>query len=73
MAILFEQVIQIPARFWMEAQGNYDEYKARLDYQIAINEAQNWAKDFPYAQMANFGWVPKTKIIKEKYCIFSNF
>jgi len=66
MAILFEQVIQIPARFWMEAQRNHDEYKARLDYQISINEAQEWAKDFPYPQMANFGWVPKTKKLKEK-------
>ncbi len=66
MAILFEQVLQIPGRFWLEAQRNYDEYKARIDYQTAIGNAQDWAKDFPYAQMANFGWVPKTKKINEK-------
>lgn len=66
MSILFEQVLQIPARFWLEAQKNYDEYQARLDYQIAIENALNWAKGFPYAEMANFGWVPKTKKIKEK-------
>lgn len=66
MAILFEQILQIPARFWLEAQRNFDEYKARVDYQAAIEDATDWAKNFPYAQMANFGWVPKTKKIKEK-------
>lgn len=66
MAILFEQVLQIPGKFWLEAQRNYDEYRARIDYQAAIDAATDWARDFPYANMASFGWVPKTVKIKEK-------
>lgn len=29
MSILFENVLKIPARFWMKLQGDYDEYLAR--------------------------------------------
>ena len=66
MAILFEQVLKIPAHFWMEAQRNFDEYQARLNYQNAIDEATEWAQSFPYAKMANFNWVPKTVKLREK-------
>lgn len=66
MAVLFEQVIDIPARFWLEAQRNYSEYKARIDYQEAIEKGKFWAKGFPYAQMAQLNWVPKTRKIEEK-------
>ena len=66
MAVLFEQVLDIPARFWLEAQRNYSEYRARLDYQNLIEEGISWAKQFPYAQMARLGWVPKTHKSTEK-------
>src|SRR5690606_14309551 len=61
MAILFEQVLKIPAHFWMEAQRNFDEYQARINYQNTIVEATDWAKDAPYAEMARLGWVEKTR------------
>ena len=74
MAILFEQVLKIPAHFWLEAQRNFDEYQARVNYQTSIDEAVNWAKTFPYARMASFGWVPKTIKIREKVIhLFSFF
>ena len=73
MAILFEQVLKIPSHFWLEAQRNFDEYQARLHYQNAITEAQIWAYTFPYAKMANLGWVPKTSKIKEKVIYLFNF
>jgi plasmid maintenance system antidote protein VapI/Zn-dependent peptidase ImmA (M78 family) len=66
MAILFEQVLKIPAHFWIEAQKNYDEYKARINYQKRIAEAGEWARSFPYAQMAKFGWVKPTRKLEEK-------
>lgn len=66
MAVLFEQVLKIPVHFWLEAQKNYDEYKARVSYQTNIENAINWASSFPYAKMANFEWVPKTLVAKEK-------
>ncbi len=73
MAVLFEQVLKIPAHFWLEAQRNFDEYQARVNYQYAIEEAQDWARVFPYAKMANLGWVPKTLKIKEKVIYLFNF
>ncbi|WP_282112343.1 ImmA/IrrE family metallo-endopeptidase [Maribacter stanieri] len=66
MAILFEQVLKIPAHFWIESQKNYDEYKARVDFQNNIDNAQEWASLFPYAKMASFGWVERTRKPKEK-------
>ncbi|APY10273.1 XRE family transcriptional regulator [Seonamhaeicola sp. S2-3] len=66
MAILFEQVLKVPAHFWMEAQKNYDEYKARIEFQKNIDSAKEWAKAFPYAKMANHGWVAATRKIEEK-------
>lgn len=66
MAILFEQVLEIPAQFWIEAQKNYDVYKARVDFQKNIENSIGWALAFPYAKMASFGWVLKTKRPIEK-------
>lgn len=66
MAVLFEQVLKIPVHFWLEAQKNYDEYKARINYQTKIEDAIDWASSFPYAKMAHFGWVPKTRRANEK-------
>lgn len=66
MAVLFEKVLKIPARFWLEAQRNYDEYNARKDYEERVLEAINWAKEAPYAMMAKLGWLPKTRTPREK-------
>ncbi len=73
MAILFEQVLKVPAHFWIESQKNYDEYKARLDYQENIEMAKEWVKTFPYAKMASLGWVPKTKKNEDKVINIFNY
>lgn len=73
MAVLFEQVLKIPVHFWLEIQKNYDEYKARISYQTNIKNAIDWASAFPYAKMANFEWVPKTRIVEEKVINLFNF
>lgn len=74
MAVLFEQVLNIPVHFWLEAQKNYDEYKARVSYQVNIENAIEWSTTFPYPKMANLGWVPKTRVAKEKVInLFSFF
>jgi len=73
MAILFEQVLKIPAHFWIEAQRNYDEYLARLNFQKNIDNSVEWAKQFPYTAMANLGWIPKTSKSKEKVINLFNY
>lgn len=66
MAVLFENVTQIPASFWINKQARYNEYVARMKQEEALIEAQEWAKEFPYAEMAKNNWVPATRKIEEK-------
>ncbi len=65
-AIKFENVTKIPAHFWISKQTAYDEYLAREKSKNTIEEALEWAKTFPYAKMAAYGWVPKTRNLNEK-------
>lgn len=66
MAILFEDVLQIPARFWLKQQYEYDEYIARQKRQSVIELAKDWAAAFPYAEMAKLGWIIPTRKVEEK-------
>ncbi|MCW0484562.1 ImmA/IrrE family metallo-endopeptidase [Gaoshiqia sediminis] len=66
MAVQFENVTRIPASFWINKQARYNEYVARLKQEQAIAEAEDWACEFPYAEMAKRGWVPPTRKKVEK-------
>lgn len=66
MAVKFEDVLDIPASFWLSRQRRYDEYKARLKRNEEIKNAIEWSKGFPYSAMAKFGWVPVTRKNEEK-------
>ena len=68
MSIAFEQVTRIPAHFWLNLQRNFDEYVARRKREAICQDVQTieWAKRFPYAAMANLGWIEKTRIMSEK-------
>lgn len=73
MAILFENVTQIPAKFWINKQARYNEYIARKKHQQAIAEAADWAKEFPYAQMAKYNWVNATRDEAQKTSNLLNY
>jgi HTH-type transcriptional regulator / antitoxin HigA len=73
MAILFEDVTQIPAHFWMNRQQQYNEALARIKRKEALQEAIEWSKDFPYADMAKLGWVPRTRDAEEKVASLFRF
>lgn len=66
MAILFETVLGIPARFWLQRQMQYDEALARQRTAQRLLEQQSWAKDFPVATMANLEWIPKATTWAQK-------
>ncbi len=66
MAVTFENVLQIPARFWNNYQKIYDEAIAKKKLKQDIVEAAGWARKFPYANMAKLHWVPETRKIEEK-------
>lgn len=66
MAVQFENVLQIPARYWLKRQYHYDEAVARNKRQQAIEQAKDWTEKFPYADMAKKGWVIATGSAGEK-------
>jgi len=66
MAVKFEDVLKIPASFWLNRQRNYDEYLARVKRVQDVENATDWAKSFPYAAMAKLGWIVPTRKIEEK-------
>lgn len=66
MAVLFENVTKIPADFWINKQARYNEFIARKRHAESIAESENWAKEFPYAEMAKHNWVTPTRNAEEK-------
>ena len=66
MAIQFENVTKIPAHFWMNSQRGYDESVARKKYQLTLEEACEWAKNFPLAKMVKLGWMQLCNTVQDK-------
>ena len=66
MAIAFESVTRIPASMWLISQQKYDEYLSRKKRDKRLAAAGDWVKGFPYAEMAQQGWVEPEKAMVEK-------
>lgn len=66
MAIQFENVTKIPAHFWLNHQRSYDEYIAREKRKLMLDEAVNWMKSFPMADLIKKGWIEKVQSSEEK-------
>jgi len=66
MAVLFENVTLIPANFWIDKQARYHEFIARKKQKEALSSSLEWAKEFPYSEMAKNHWVPPTRNLEEK-------
>lgn len=73
MAVLFETVTKIPAHFWMNHQKGYDEYIARVKRQTVIEQATEWARQFPLRDMIKKGWLPDVSTIQEKTAALLTF
>jgi HTH-type transcriptional regulator/antitoxin HigA len=66
MAVLFEDILKIPAHFWLERQSKYDIHHAMAKRAKAVSEDIEWVGNFEYAKIAALGWIPKTRKIEEK-------
>jgi len=66
MSVQFEKVLKIPAGFWIKKQSNYNEFVAREKHKQELQQASEWAKSFPYPQMAKNGLVKATRKAEEK-------
>jgi addiction module HigA family antidote len=66
MAVQFEKVLNIPAKFWLNYQARYNEFIARAQYNKMLSNNLEWAEKFPYNAMSKLNWVPKTSSKIEK-------
>lgn len=66
VALRLEDVLGIPAKFWMNLEALYREDLARVDNELQMESDCELAKHFPYSEAAKKGWLPKTSNIKEK-------
>ncbi len=60
-ALQFEKVLNIPAHYWSNLQTQYQEIITRQLEEERMADMVEEAKNYPYAQMAKFGWVEDAK------------
>ena len=56
-ALLLERVLGTPAHFWLAREAKYREFLARKNQESLKETHQDWARCFPYKQMADLGWI----------------
>lgn len=65
-AVRLEMVLGVPAKFWNNLEAIYREKIIKAEAENAMDADAEIAKQFPYNEMAKFGWVPETRDAKEK-------
>jgi len=65
-ALELEKVLGITSEFWLNLELNYRTAKARADAARKLTEECKYVSSFPYAEIANWGWIRKTKKKQEK-------
>jgi addiction module HigA family antidote len=66
MAVQFENVLNIPANYWLTRQHHYDEYLAREERRELLSESLSWAKSFPLNEMIKKGWLSDKATVLER-------
>lgn len=59
-ALQLEAVLGVPADFWMNRETRHRESLARRSRKESLLYGDEWARRFPFAQMAKLGWVSAT-------------
>ncbi|MBQ5961123.1 MAG: helix-turn-helix domain-containing protein [Firmicutes bacterium] len=65
-SVRLEMVLGVPAKFWNNLEAIYREKIIKAEAENAMDADIEIAKQFPYSEMAKFGWVPETKVAQEK-------
>ena len=73
VAVRLEMVLGIPAKFWNNLEAIYRETLLKVEAENIMDEDEAIAKQFPYKEMAEYGWVQETKNIKEKVVYLRQF
>lgn len=66
VAVRLEIVLGVPAIFWNNLEAIYREKLIKVAAENAMDADTELARQFPYSEMASYGWIPHTKDIKEK-------
>lgn len=66
MAVQFENVLKIPAHYWLTRQHHFDEYISREERKELLSESLEWAKLFPVTEMMKKKWLPQRSTLLEK-------
>jgi HTH-type transcriptional regulator/antitoxin HigA len=61
-----EYVLGIKSSFWINAQRNFEDTKLRLKKVEMLKAQAEFARRFPYAEMAKYRLVPATRNAQEK-------
>jgi len=61
VAISLENVLGVPARFWLAREARYREYKAREEKRQRLADEISWTDNFPIKKMAEYGYIEKRK------------
>jgi HTH-type transcriptional regulator/antitoxin HigA len=68
-ALDLERVLGVPASFWLNRQGRYDEFVARRAFrQHLLQERRSyreWMARVPYREMAKLGWIRDVRMGEE--------
>ncbi len=72
-AVRLEMVLSVPAKFWNNLEAIYREKIIKAEAENAMDADAEIAKQFPYSEMAKFGWIPETRDIKEKVVYLRKF
>ncbi|MDD7035098.1 MAG: helix-turn-helix domain-containing protein [Firmicutes bacterium] len=65
-AVRLEFVLGVPAGFWSNLEAIYREKLIKVKAENSMERDEIIAKQFPYREMAKYGWVPEAKNTKEK-------
>lgn len=68
-----EMVLGLPARFWNNLEVVYRETLLKIEKENQIENDIKILHDYPYNEMAKYGWVSKTANKYERVCNFRKF
>ncbi|WP_334352533.1 HigA family addiction module antitoxin [Companilactobacillus sp. HBUAS56257] len=66
LATKLEFIFNLPAKFWLNLETNYATNRERIKHDNDLVNQSEWISKFNYAELANKGFVPKTRKPSEK-------
>lgn len=73
VAYRLEMVLGLSAKFWNNLEAIYREKLIKAEAENALDEDEEFAKKFPYKEMAKIGWVPESSQSEERVVYLRKF